>query len=157
IVIVGGGYIAVEFAGIFNALGSDVTLVIRKARILRGFDEDVRATLTEEMTKKGVKLRRDSVVRSVEKTNRGYSVMFDIDEELETDCVMYATGRAPNTANVGLKEIGVKINEKGAAVVDDWNRTAVENIFAIGDVTDRINLTPVAINEGRAFAETVFN
>ena len=157
VVIVGGGYIAVEFAGIFNALGSDVTIVIRKGQVLRGFDQDVRAALSEELTKKGIKIRHDCIVRSVEKTGAGYSVNFDMGEELMTDCVMYATGRAPHTANLGLAEAGVRLNAKGAVAVDAWNRSSAENIFAIGDVTDRINLTPVAINEGRVFAETFFN
>ena len=157
VVIVGGGYIAVEFAGIFNALGSDVTLVIRAGQILRGFDQDVRATLAEELEKTGIKIRRDCIIRSVEKKDGAYSVMFDQGEEMIADCVMYATGRAPNTATLGLKEAGVKLNAKGAVEVDEWNRTSVESIFAVGDVTDRVNLTPVAINEGRAFAETFFN
>jgi glutathione reductase (NADPH) len=157
IVIIGGGYIAVEFAGIFNALGSEVTLVIRTGHLLRGFDQDVRATLGEELEKKGIKIRRDCVVRSVEKTKDAYSVIFDMGEERVVDCVMAATGRAPATAGLGLEKIGVKLNQKGAIAVDDANRTSVENIFAIGDVTDRINLTPVAINEGRVFAETFYN
>jgi len=157
IVIVGGGYIAVEFAGIFNALGSDVTIIIRRGEILRGFDFDVRSTLTDELTKKGIKIRRDCHVRSVEKTANGYSVSFDMAEEMETDCVMYATGRAPATQNLGLEQAGVKMRESGAVVVDEHNRTSVESIFALGDVTNRINLTPVAINEGRCFAETFYN
>jgi len=157
VVIVGGGFIAVEFAGIFNALGSDVTLVIRAGQILRGFDQDVRATLAEELEKSGIKIRRDSQIRSVEKKGDAYSVMFDFDDEVPADCVMYATGRAPNTAALGLKEAGVKLNAKGAVQVDEWNRSSVDSIFAVGDVTDRVNLTPVAINEGRVFAETFFN
>jgi glutathione reductase (NADPH) len=157
VVIVGGGYIAVEFAGIFNALGSDVTLVIRSGQVLRGFDQDVRATLAEELEKTGIKIRRDCIIRSVEKSGEAYSVMFDQGDEIMADCVMYATGRTPNTATLGLKEIGVKMNKKGAVQVDEWNRSSVESIFAVGDVTDRVNLTPVAINEGRVFAETFFN
>ncbi|MBY0509960.1 MAG: glutathione-disulfide reductase, partial [Rhodospirillaceae bacterium] len=157
VVIVGGGYIAVEFAGIFNALGSDVTLVIRSGQILRGFDQDVRATLAEELEKTGIKIRRDCIIRSVEKKDGAYSVMFDQGDELMADCVMYATGRTPNTAALGLKEAGVKMDKKGAVQVDAWNRSSVESIFAVGDVTDRVNLTPVAINEGRVFAETFFN
>lgn len=157
VVIVGGGYIAVEFAGIFNALGSDVTLVIRSGQVLRGFDQDVRATLAEELEKSGIKIRRDCLIRSVEKKGDAYSVMFDMDDEVMADCVMYATGRAPNTAKLGLTEVGVKLNAKGAVQVDEWNRSSVESVFAVGDVTDRVNLTPVAINEGRVFAETFFN
>ena len=157
VVIIGGGYIAVEFAGIFNALGSEVTLVIRTGHLLRGFDQDVRATLGEELEKKGITIRRDCQIRSVEKTGGVYSVVFDKGDEMIADCVMAATGRAPATSNLGLAQVGVKLNQKGAIAVDEHNRTSVENIFAVGDVTDRINLTPVAINEGRMFAETFFN
>ena len=156
ILIVGGGYIAVEFAGIFNALGSEVHEVIRAGQILRGFDDDVRATLAEEMEKKGVHIHRGCIVRSIEKVSGGYSVYFDQGDELVVDCVMYATGRAPNTATIGLKKLGAKLTKKGAVAVDEWNRSSVESVFAIGDVTDRVNLTPVAINEGRVFAETNF-
>lgn len=157
VLIVGGGFIAVEFAGIFNALGSEVHEVIRAGQILRGFDNDVRATLAEEMEKKGIHIHRDCVVRSIEKTKNGYSVFFDQGDELVVDCVMYATGRAPNTANLGLSGLGVKLTKKNAIEVDENNRSNVESIFAIGDVTNRVNLTPVAINEGRVFAETNFN
>jgi glutathione reductase (NADPH) len=157
IVIVGGGYIAVEFAGIFRALGSEVTLVLRSGQLLRGFDRDVSATLADEMEKQGINIRRDCEVHSVEKTPKGYSVSFDKSEEMMADRVLYATGRTPNTKDIGLAEVGVKLNKKGAVVVDEWNRSSVENIFAVGDVTDRVNLTPVAINEGRVFAETFFN
>jgi glutathione reductase (NADPH) len=157
VVIIGGGYIAVEFAGIFNALGSDVTLIIRSGQVLRGFDQDVRSTLAEELEKTGIKIRRDCRIRSVEKHGKEYSVMFDLGDEYIADCVMVATGRMPNTASLGLKEAGVKLNAKGAVTVDAQNRSTVDSIFAVGDVTDRINLTPVAINEGRVFAETFFN
>ena len=157
IIIVGGGFIAVEFAGIFNALGSEVHQVIRAGQILRGFDDDVRATLAEEMEKKGVHIHRDCIVRSIEKIKDGYSVFFDQGDELIVDCVMYATGRAPNTSGLGLKELGVTLTKKNAVKVDENNRTNIESIFAIGDVTDRVNLTPVAINEGRVFAESFFN
>ncbi len=157
IVIVGGGYIAIEFAGIFNALGTDVTLVIRRGQVLRGFDQDVRAALSQELEKKGIKIRRECTVRSVEKTAAGFTVALDAGEALLTDCIMYATGRAPNTEDMGLAQAGVRVGANGAVTVDGWNRSSIENIFAIGDVTDRINLTPVAINEGRVFAETFFN
>jgi glutathione reductase (NADPH) len=157
IVIFGGGYIAVEFAGVFAALGSEVTLVIRAGQILRGFDDDVRATLSAELEKQGIRIQRDCLIRSVEKCTDGYSVMLNMGEEIIADCVMFATGRAPNVANIGLEAVGVKTNDRGAVVVDEWNRSTVENIFAVGDVTDRVNLTPVAINEGRVFAETFFN
>ncbi len=157
IVIVGGGYIAVEFAGLFRTLGSEVTLVLRSSQLLRGFDRDVSVTLAEEMDKQGVKFRRDCEVHSVEKRGAAFSVIFDKSEEMIVDCVLYATGRTPNTAGLGLADVGVKLNKKGAVVVDEWNRSSVDSIFAVGDATDRLNLTPVAINEGRVFAETFFN
>lgn len=158
IVIVGGGYIALEFAGIFNALGSKVDVLVRSGTILRGFDHDVCGTVAEELEKKGIAIHRDCAVRSIEKKDGGrFSVMVDRGEEMIVDQVMYATGRSPNTKGVGLEEAGVAMNGKGAIVVDEWNRSNVDNIFAVGDVTDRVNLTPVAINEGRVFAETFFN
>jgi glutathione reductase (NADPH) len=157
IVIVGGGYIAVEFAGIFNAVGVEVTEIIRAGNILRGFDEDVREFLAAEMEKKGVRIRRETVVRSIEKTGEGYSLRTGTGELIETDLVMYATGRGPNTRGLGLEAAGVELDDVGAVIVDEWNRSSVENICAVGDCTDRVNLTPVAIAEGRAFAETHFN
>jgi glutathione reductase (NADPH) len=158
IVIVGGGYIALEFAGIFRALGSQVDVLIRSSAVLRGFDSDISGTVAEELEKKGIKIHRDCVVRSIEKMETGQlSVMVDRGEEMVADAVMYATGRMPNTANLGLDAAGVRTDPKGAIPVDEWNRTNIENIFAVGDVTDRVNLTPVAINEGRVFAETFFN
>jgi len=156
IVIVGGGYIAVEFAGIFRALGAHVTLVIRAGNILRGFDEDVRDTLADEMTKKGIVIKRECKVRSIEKQVRGFSVRLAGGETIEADTVMYATGRAPNTKDLGLAEAGVTLDDKGAIVVDDYSRSSVATIFAVGDVTNRINLTPVAIAEGQAVARTLF-
>ena len=157
ILIVGGGFIAVEFAGIFNALGSEVHEVIRADQILRGFDDDVRNFLAKEMEKKGISIHRNRIVRSIKKTNGRYSVLFDHGDQLVVDCVMYATGRSPNTDGLGLKELGVALTNKNAVAVDCDNRTNIESIFAVGDVTDRVNLTPVAINEGRAFAESFFN
>ncbi len=157
IVIVGGGYIGVEFAGIFNAVGAEVTLIIRASQILRGFDEDVRDVLAAEMEKKGVRILRDCVADAIERCDGGLTVTLEHAEEIEADAVMFATGRAPNVAGLGLEEVGVALNDAGAVVVDDWHRTSVENIFAIGDVTDRVNLTPVAIAEGVCFAETNFN
>ncbi len=156
-VIVGAGFIAVEFAGIFNALGVDVTLVLRADTILRGFDEDLRLTLADEMTKRGINLRTESVVRGIEKNGDKYSLRLAGGEIIETGLVMYATGRRPNTADIGLEEAGVDTNDKGAVVVDAYSRTSVDNIWAVGDVTDRVNLTPVAIAEGAALAETLFN
>ncbi|SOD96877.1 glutathione-disulfide reductase [Caenispirillum bisanense] len=158
VTIVGGGYIAVEFAGIFHALGSQVTQVIRKEMILRGFDGTIRAALQDELIRQGIDLRCETTVRSIEKTPSGaFNLRFAGGDEHETDLVMYATGRAPNTKGLGLEEVGVEMRENGAIVVDENARTSVDSIFAIGDVTDRVNLTPVAINEGRCFAETFFH
>ena len=157
IVIVGAGFIAVEFAGIFNSLGVDVTLVLRADTILRGFDEDLRLTLADEMSKRGIHLKTESVIRSIEKNDRGYSLRLAGGDTMETELVMYATGRRPKTSGIGLEDVGVEVNDKGAIVVDGYSRTSVDNIWAVGDVTDRINLTPVAIAEGAALAETLFN
>ena len=158
VVIVGGGYIAVEFAGIFAALGSAVSLVIRADNPLRGFDHDIRATLAAEMEKKAVRFYRHATVQAIEKTAEGvFRVRLATGESLMADVVLYATGRVPNTRGLGLEESGVRLNEKGAVVVDSWNRSSVESVFAVGDCTDRLNLTPVAIAEGRAFSETHFN
>ena len=157
-VIVGGGYVAVEFAGIFNSLGVDVTEVVRADTILRGFDEDMRVALAEEMVGRGVDLRCRAVVLGIEKTKDGsFSLRLAEGEPIETDLVMYATGRAPNTKDIGLEEAGVEINDNGAVAVDGYSRTSVPHVFAIGDVTGRSNLTPVAITEGAAVAQTLFN
>jgi glutathione reductase (NADPH) len=157
IVIVGGGYIAVEFAGIFNGFGSKVVELIRRPELLYGFDDDVRAALGEEMRGRGVDIRGRTHVARIDKTASGFVVTTTAGDKIETELVMYATGRRPNVKGMGLAEIGVRINEAGAVIVDDWQRSSVPNIYAIGDVTDRINLTPVAIAEGRAIAETLFN
>jgi glutathione reductase (NADPH) len=157
IVIVGGGYIAVEFAGIFNGFGSEVVEIIRQPELLRGFDEDLRAHLGGEMRVRGVDIRGNTQVERIDKTGAGYTVTTTAGAKIETDCVMYATGRAPNTKGMGLKELGVEMKENGAVKVDEWQRTSVKNIYAVGDVTDRINLTPVAIAESRAIAETLYN
>ncbi len=158
VVIVGGGYIGVEFAGIFNALGVQVTMLIRGESVLRGFDDDVRSFLTQELRKKGIEIRTEVFVRDLEKRADGsLSVLTKASETLEADAVLYATGRSPNTRGLGLEEVGVKLNERGAVIVDEWSRSSVASIYAVGDVTDRINLTPVAIAEGRALAETLFH
>ncbi|MBM3598109.1 MAG: glutathione-disulfide reductase [Alphaproteobacteria bacterium] len=157
IAIVGGGYIAVEFAGIFRAAGVAVTQVIRADKVLRGFDEDVRQFLQAEMVKKGVQFRTATRPESIERTATGFRLVVDPGEAIDCDLVMIATGRAPNTAGIGLEEVGVALNKKKAVAVDEWSRSTVPNIYAVGDVTDRINLTPVAIHEGRALAETLYN
>lgn len=158
VVLVGGGYIAVEFAGVFHGAGAHVEVLVRGDSILRGFDQDVRSTLREQMTKRGISIRSETLVRSLEKEADGrLSVRLASGELLVADVVLYATGRAPNTQNLGLEAASVKQNESGAVVVDAWSRTSVPSISAVGDATDRLNLTPVAISEGRAFAETTFN
>ncbi len=158
IVIVGGGYIAVEFAGIFRGFGSEVVEIIRREQVLRGFDEDLRVCLGEEMRGRGIDIRGGTEVARIDKTAAGYRVTTTAGEPIETDLVMYATGRKPNTAGLGLAEVGVALDGAGAVKVDEWQRsTTLPNIYAVGDVTDRINLTPVAIAEGRAIAETLYN
>ncbi|MGE5515864.1 MAG: glutathione-disulfide reductase [Bacteroidota bacterium] len=155
-VIVGAGYIAVEFAGIFNALGVEVTQILRGETVLRGFDADVRVALAEEMAKKGITLRCETVVKSIERVDGSYSLRLSGDETVETDLVMYATGRRPNTDGLGLEAAGVALNPAGAVVVDELSATNVPSIFAIGDVTDRMNLTPVAIAEAMALVNTLY-
>ena len=153
-VIVGGGYIAVEFAGIFNALGVKVTQILRGDTVLRGFDPDVRATLAAAMTGKGVDLRCKTVVHAIERSGRSYRLLLSDDQAMETDLILYATGRIPNTAGLGLEQAGIVLDAKGAVVVDAYSRTSVAHIWAVGDVTDRVNLTPVAIAEAAAFVRT---
>ncbi|MBK8173807.1 MAG: glutathione-disulfide reductase [Rhodospirillales bacterium] len=157
ILIIGGGYIAVEFCGIFRSAGTAVTEVIRGDEILRGFDDDVRSFLREQMERRGITVERRAVLRSLAKTPDGIVVTLADGRRLEGDVVMFATGRAPNTRGLGLEEAGVELASDGAVVVDAQSRTTVANIYAVGDCTDRINLTPVAIAEGRAFAERHFN
>ena len=156
IMIAGGGYIAVEFAGIFAGLGVDTTLVYRGANILRGFDDDVRSHVTEEMKKRGVKVVLGCQHDSIEKTESGFISHMTSGHAIETDLVMFATGRRPYVEGLGLETAGVKLNDDGAVAVDKFSKTNVDNIWAVGDVTDRINLTPVAIREGAAFAQTEF-
>jgi glutathione reductase (NADPH) len=156
ILIVGGGYIAVEFAGIFNGLGVDTTLMYRGANILRGFDNDVRTHLTTEMTRRGITVMLGCEHAKLEKTATGVRSTVTGDHVLETDLVMYCTGRDPHTAGLGLETAGVALGERGAVIVDEFSKTNIDNIWAVGDVTDRLALTPVAIREGAAFAETEF-
>ncbi len=160
VVIVGGGYIGVEFAGIFAALGAAVTVAVR-GHILRGFDDDVREVLEGEMRKRGVTFRRTSVTKlerleRMEPRESALGVHFAEGDAIETDALLFATGRAPNTKGVGLEESGVTLDAASAIVVDRFSRTVVPSIFAVGDCTNRKNLTPVAIAEGRAVAETLF-
>jgi glutathione reductase (NADPH) len=155
--IVGGGYIAVEFAGIFAGLGCDSHLSYRGPLFLRGFDEDIRQTVTTEIVKKGVNLHLNSNVLNVEKNaDDSLQVYFDNDTSMTFDCVLYATGRAPAVEDLGLEHVNVERRANGAIIVDDHFRTSEPSIFALGDVTDRIQLTPVAIAEAMVFASTYF-
>ena len=156
IVINGGGYIALEFAGIFASFGSNVTLVYRGKNILRGFDSDISKLITEELKNSKIKLLTETEISSVSKTSDGLLTKLSSGEEVITDEVMYATGRVPATNDLGLKNVGIKIGSLGEIIVDDNNETNIKNIFAIGDVTNRINLTPVAIAEGQIFADNRF-
>jgi glutathione reductase (NADPH) len=154
--IVGGGYIGVELAGVFNAAGVEVTLLLRGDMVLRGFDEDVRSALTAELGRRGIRIRCETVVSDLERRGDVISLMTAAGETLDTDAVLYATGRTPNTAGMGLEDVGVTIAPSGAIGVDAYSRTRVESIFAVGDCTSRRSLTPVAIAEGRAVVETLF-
>lgn len=158
ILIQGGGYIAVEFAGIFHGLGSQVTLVYRGDNILRGFDDDLREHLRSEMEQRGIRIITKHIVEGIEKVDHGLCVELSGPghDEVVVDEVMFATGRRPNVKGLGLEAAGVKLGMTGGIAVDPYSQTSVSNIYAIGDVTDRINLTPVAIRDGHAFADTVF-
>jgi glutathione reductase (NADPH) len=156
VVVVGGGYIAVEFAGIFHGMGAAVTQLYRGELFLRGFDDDVRTTLADEMRKQSIDLRFRTDVTQIEKTKSGLRVSLSDGSQLEADAVLYATGRYPNTRGLGLEAAGVATGPAGEILVDDYSRTNVPSIHAIGDVTSRLNLTPVALHEGICFARTVF-
>src|SRR5690606_26551703 len=156
ILVAGGGYIAVEFAGIFAGLGVETTLLYRGPNILRGFDDDVRAHLAGEIEKRGIKVVLGSQHEAIEKTPTGLLNRLTGGMEIETDQVMFATGRTPHVRDLGLETAGVELTEGGAIKVDEWSKTTADNIWAIGDVTDRMNLTPVAIREAVAFHETVY-
>src|SRR5579859_2306962 len=157
IVIQGGGYIALEFACIFAGYGSDVTVIYRGDNILRGFDDDVRSHVRTEMEKAGITILTGCTVTRVDKHGKDFTSHLSSGSSLASDQVMFAIGRHPNVANLGLETAGVAINpHNGGIAVDAWSRSSVANIYAIGDVTHRFNLTPVAIREGHAFADTVF-
>jgi glutathione reductase (NADPH) len=157
IVIQGGGYIALEFAGIFAGFGSDVTIVYRGDNILRGFDEDVRAHLRAEMEKKGITILTGCTVDRIDLHGKEFTSHLSNGSSVASDKVMFAIGRHPNIANLGLEKAGVAIDPNNSGIaVDAWSKSSVPNIYAIGDVTHRVNLTPVAIREGHAFADTVF-
>lgn len=157
VIVVGGGYIAVEFAGIFNGLGSKTELVYRGDQILRGFDQDIRDHLAEEIGKKGIQVLLNQTIESIELTAEGArKVIYANGETSVADQVMYATGRIPNTENLGLDTIDIETGATGEILVDQYSRTNLDNIYAVGDVTDKIALTPVATMEGHCFADTQF-
>ena len=155
ILVVGGGFIASEFACILHGLGAEVTQSYRGAQILRGFDDEARTHVADAMRARGIDLRTSTEVVSLQKSETGIIAAFQ-NGVLEVDAVLYATGRVPNSRGLGLEALGVEFGEKGEILVDGYSQTAVPSIFAVGDVTDRVNLTPVAIREGHAFADTVF-
>ena len=153
----GGGYIAVEFAGIFNGLGVDTTLSYRGELFLRHFDIDIRKTVRDELKKKDIHLAFQTQVKSIDKNADGtFTVNFESGKSMETDLVLYATGRAPAVSDIGLENVAVAQRDNGAIVIDEEFRTSESNIFALGDVTDRLQLTPVAIGEAMCFASTQF-
>ncbi len=157
VLIAGAGYIANEFAGIFNELGTKVTLINRSDVILRGYDESIRDRLLQISMTKGIDFRFHADFRGITKNADGsLKVEMTGHEPIDVDCVLFATGRVPNTERLGLEDAGVEIDAKGAIKVDEYSQTNVESIYAVGDVTNRMQLTPVAIREGQAFADTVF-
>ena len=156
ILIVGGGFIACEFACILHGLGVKVTQYYRGEQILRGFDDEARNLVSEMMQARGIDVQLGTNVAKMTSASEGVSVTSTKGDVNTFDHVFFATGRSPNSKGLGLEEIGVGINDRGAIVVDEYSKTALDNIYAIGDVTDRIQLTPVAIREGMAFMETVF-
>ena len=155
-IVIGGGYIAVEFAGIFHSLGVETTQLYRGPLFLRGFDDDVRNFLASEMRGRDLDLRFEANVASIEKGSGGLRALLEDGSVLETDAILYATGRIPRTGDLGLEAAGVALDDKGAVSIDAISRSSVPSIWAIGDVTNRINLTPVAIHEGVCIANTLF-
>ena len=156
ILITGGGYIAAEFAGIFAGLGTHTTLLYRGEQILRGFDQDLRDDVSAAMGKRGVHIATKQIIKAIAKTAEGLAVTLSGGETTLFDEVMFAIGRTPNTHGLGLETAGVALKPNGAVIVDAQSRSNVASIFAVGDVTDRVSLTPVAIREGHAFADSVF-
>ncbi|WP_230531807.1 glutathione-disulfide reductase [Microvirga roseola] len=156
IMIVGGGYIAVEFAGVFAGLGSEVTLLHRGDKLLRGFDEDVRDALGEAYAQRGINLALKKTLTRLDRTDDGIAATLSDGSVITVDQVLVATGRRPNTAGLGLEKAGIVLDEVGAIPVDAYSQTIMPSIYAVGDVTNRANLTPIAIREGHAFADTVF-
>ena len=156
IAIAGGGYIAAEFAGIFAGLGAETTLVYRGDKILRGFDADLREGLSEAYAKRGIPIVTGNVFTRIERKSKTLSAHLSGGSTIEADQIMFAIGRSPNTAGLGLEAAGVALAANGAVEVDDYSASSAPGIYGVGDVTDRVNLTPVAIHDGHAFADTVF-
>jgi glutathione reductase (NADPH) len=156
VAIAGGGYISVEFAGIFAGLGAETMVLYRGEKILRGFDDDLRDGLTEAYAARGIGVRTGAVLTKIEKSPRGLVGHLRGGGKIEADVIMFATGRAPNTRGLGLEAAGVAVGEHGEVKVDVHSQSSTPGIYAVGDVTDRVNLTPVAIREGHAFADSVF-
>ena len=156
VVIQGAGYIAMEFAGIFNALGCTVTVVNRSDAILRGYDESIRDRLLQIMMARGIQFRFNCPIEKVEKHGDCHTITLKGHDAFDADAVLIATGRRPNTAGLGLAAAGIELGEKGEIPVDEASKTSCASIYAVGDVTDRVQLTPVAIREGQAFADSVF-
>ncbi|MEL7447097.1 MAG: glutathione-disulfide reductase [Pseudomonadota bacterium] len=158
IMIAGGGYIANEFAGIFNEFGSKVCIVNRSDQLLRGYDESLRDRLLQISVMKGIQFHFNTTFKAITKNDNGsLHVELDGDDDLDVDVVMFATGRVPNVEGLGLDTVGVETGENGAIKVDEFSKTNVDYIYAVGDVTDRVQLTPVAIREGHAVADTLFD
>ncbi len=156
ILIIGGGYIAVEFAGIMHGLGVDTTLCHRGSKLLRGFDEDVRDFLAHELTKEGIGLRFDTQIMRIDQCDTGLSATTDQSQCIETDLVLFATGRKPHSANFGLETVGVELDNEGAIKINEYYQTNIPSIYALGDVTNRLNLTPVATAEAMAFVNQLY-
>ena len=157
IIITGGGYIAIEFAGIFNGMGVDTTLIYRGPIFMRGFDLEIRRLLAEEMLKKGIKLVFDNNIQKIKKEGNNYISHLADHTQLTTQLIMFATGRLPNTDVIGLENASIEVDRNNAITVNDYYQTTCESVYAIGDVTNRLNLTPVAIAEGAALVKTLFN
>jgi glutathione reductase (NADPH) len=157
VVIAGAGYIALEFAGILNGLGAEVTVVYRRTGVLRGFDDDVRAAVQEELEAKGITFVFETVFERIDRKPDGLHVRLRNGDTLVADQVLMAAGRDPSTKGLGCEAAGVALNDRGAVVVDEYSRTTKPNIYAIGDVTERVNLTPVAIHEAMCLIDTLFH
>ncbi|MBK8718746.1 MAG: glutathione-disulfide reductase [Deltaproteobacteria bacterium] len=156
VVIVGGGYIAVEFAGIYRGMGSEVVMLVRGEGILRGFDDDVRTHLQQQLALRGIEIVEREELQSITATPAGLQLQLAGGAQMAADAVLVATGRVPNTEGIGLHELGIEVDTLGRIPVDEWSRTSQPSVFAIGDVTARPQLTPMAIADGRAFADSEF-